>query len=155
MCVSTCKEEKERISEIEKKQREVIDTYKVYSSDQTYAKEIILTEKISLSTLERYAIPTGISLAIPSGYEGQIRPRSGLFLKHGITINFGTIDSDYRGEILILVVNLSKSNFIIERGMRVAQIVFNKFERVNLISKLDLDPTLRGAGGFGSTGIKE
>ena len=113
------------------------------------------SEKISLSTLERYAIPTGISLAIPSGYEGQIRPRSGLFLKHGITINFGTIDSDYRGEIFILVVNLSKSKFIIERGMRVAQIVFNKFERVNLISKLELDTTLRGAGGFGSTGIKE
>ena len=111
--------------------------------------------KIDNQTLERYAIPTGISLAIPSGYEGQIRPRSGLFLKHGITINFGTIDSDYRGEIFILVVNLSKSNFIIERGMRVAQIVFNKFERVNLISKLELDQTLRGSGRFGSTGIKE
>ena len=79
------------------------------------------SEKINISTLERYAIPTGISLAIPSGYEGQIRPRSGLFLKHGITINFGT----------------------------------NKFERVNLKSKLELDPTLRGVGGFGSTGLKE
>ena len=78
-----------------------------------------------------------------------------MFLKHGITINFGTIDSDYRGEIFILVVNLSKSNFIIERGMRVAQIVFNKFERVNLISKFELDTTKRGEGGFGSTGIKE
>ena len=72
-----------------------------------------------------------------------------------LTINFGTIDSDYRGEVFILVVNLSKSNFIIERGMRVAQIVFNKFERVNLKSKLELDPTLRGASGFGSTGLKE
>ena len=110
---------------------------------------------IKLSTLERVAIPTGISLAIPSGYEGQIRPRSGLFSKYGITINFGTIDSDYRGEILVLVINLSKNNFTIERGMRIAQIVFNKFEKVNLISKIELDSTIRGKGGFGSTGIKE
>ena len=99
-------------------------------------------------------MPTGICISIPLGYEGQIRPRSGLFIRNGINANFGTIDSDYRGEIGVLIINLSKVNFNILRGMRIAQIVFNKIERVKLEASMELDSTLRGEKGFGSTGTK-
>ena len=100
-------------------------------------------------------MPTGICLSIPEGHEAQIRPRSCLFIKNGISANFGTIDSDYRGEILVLLINLSKNKFSIERGMRIAQIVFQKIEKINLELSNDLDKTSRGPKGFGSTGIKE
>ena len=110
---------------------------------------------IDFSSLERVSVPTGICLSIPAGHEAQIRPRSGLFIKNGISANFGTIDSDYRGEILVLLINLSKNNFSIERGMRIAQIVFQKIEKINLELSNDLDKTPIGQEGFGSTGIKE
>ena len=109
---------------------------------------------INFLSLERVSIPTGICLSIPAGYEAQIRPRSGLFIKNGISANFGTIDSDYRGEILVLLINLSKNNFSIKRGMRIAQIVFQKIEKINLELSNDLDETTRGTKGFGSTGVK-
>ena len=108
---------------------------------------------ITLKPLDRMSIPTGICMSIPLGYEAQIRPRSGLFIKNGINANFGTIDSDYRGEICVLIINLSKMNFIIARGMRIAQIVFNKIEKVDLEASVDLDNTIRGEKGFGSTGL--
>ena len=92
-------------------------------------------------------------MSIPLGYEGQIRPRSGLFIKNGISANFGTIDSDYRGEICVLIINLSKINFIVARGMRIAQIIFNKIEKVDLEASFELDNTIRGEKGFGSTGL--
>jgi len=92
-------------------------------------------------------------MSIPLGYEAQIRPRSGLFIKNGIYANFGTIDSDFRGEICVLIINLSKIDFIIRRGMRIAQIIFNKIEKVDLEASVELDNTIRGEKGFGSTGL--
>ena len=109
--------------------------------------------KITLEPLDRISIPTGICMSIPLGYEGQIRPRSGLFIKNGISANFGTIDSDYRGEICVLIINLSKINFIVARGIRIAQIIFNKIETVDLEASVELDNTIRGEKGFGSTGL--
>jgi dUTP pyrophosphatase len=101
-------------------------------------------------------VPTGIAIAIPEGYEGQVRPRSGLALKHGIgMLNApGTIDADYRGEIGVLLFNLSDTPFTIQRGDRIAQLVFAKLERA-LLTKVDaLSATARGEGGFGHTGVK-
>ena len=103
---------------------------------------------ITLEPLDRMSIPTGICMSIPLGYEAQIRPRSGLFIKNGINANFGTIDSDYRGEICVLMIN-----FIIARGMRIAQIIFSKIEKVDLEASVELDNTIRGEKGFGSTGL--
>jgi dUTP pyrophosphatase len=113
-----------------------------------------IEDEIVLSNLERKLIPTGIAISIPQGYEGQIRPRSGMAYKHGITVVNapGTIDSDYRGQIFVPLINLSGADFKIERGMRVAQLVIAKHETINWnIVKL-LSNTERGEGGFGSTG---
>jgi dUTP pyrophosphatase len=100
-------------------------------------------------------VPTGIAIALPKGFEAQIRPRSGLAAKNGITIlnSPGTIDSDYRGEISAMLINHSKVNFEIERGMRIAQMVIAPVVQFNLIKAETLDETKRGSGGFGSTGI--
>lgn len=100
-------------------------------------------------------IPTGIAISVPPGYEAQIRPRSGLAAKNGITVlnSPGTIDSDYRGEILVMLINHSNKDFEILRGMRIAQMVISKIEQFNLISVDELDTTDRGKDGFGSTGI--
>jgi len=102
--------------------------------------------------LERKLIPTGISLEIPQGYEAQVRPRSGLSLKVGLTAILGTIDSDYRGEIGVIAVNLSNENIIVKDGERVAQLVFQKVETVQLENTTQLSFTERGDNGFGSTG---
>ena len=101
-------------------------------------------------------VPTGIAIALPKGFEAQIRPRSGLAAKNGITIlnSPGTIDSDYRGEISAMLINHSKVNFKIERGMRIAQMIIAPVVQFNLIKTETLDETKRGAGGFGSTGIR-
>lgn len=111
---------------------------------------------IVLKPLERILIPTGLKIALPLGYEMQIRPRSGLALKHGITVlnSPGTIDSDYRGEIKILLINLSNEEFVIERGMRIAQAVIAKYEQILLQLEDTLTETDRGTGGFGHSGIK-
>ncbi|HEX3015941.1 MAG TPA: dUTP diphosphatase [Desulfobacteria bacterium] len=100
-------------------------------------------------------IPTGICLAIPEGYEGQVRPRSGLALKYGLTMvnTPGTIDADYRGEVKVVMINLGQEPYIIQRGERIAQLVFNKSARAELNSVDTLDETDRGSGGFGSTGV--
>lgn len=110
---------------------------------------------ITLKPMEIAPIPTGIYVSIPEGYEGQIRPRSGLALNHGITlINcVGTIDSDYRGEIKVPLINLSQNDFTINPGDRIAQLVIAKYERAELITVSELDSTERGEGGFGHTGI--
>lgn len=101
-----------------------------------------------------FLVPTGLAIAIPEGYEAQIRPRSGLALKHGITLlnTPGTIDADYRGEIKIIVINLGYKEYILKRGERIAQMVFTRVEKVQLMETDDLDITQRGAGGFGHTG---
>lgn len=113
-----------------------------------------MNEPIELLPMQRTLVPTGIFLEIPHGYEAQIRPRSGLAVKHGITcLNTpGTIDSDYRGEIKIVLINLSTEPHIIQPGDRVAQMVFQKVEQVEWLQAENLSDTHRSAGGFGSTG---
>ncbi|MDH4471429.1 MAG: dUTP diphosphatase [Fluviicola sp.] len=113
-----------------------------------------LTESITLQPMERRLIPTGLFLEIPIGYEVQIRPRSGLAYKHGITVlnSPGTIDSDYRGEVGVLLINLSSEPFVIENGERVAQMVVAAHEQASWKTVSELSDTDRGAGGFGSTG---
>ncbi|MFC4233569.1 dUTP diphosphatase [Parasediminibacterium paludis] len=109
---------------------------------------------IQLAPLERTLVPTGLFLEIPEGYEAQIRPRSGLAIKQGITcLNTpGTIDADYRGEIKVILINLSNEIQTITNGDRVAQMVFQKVEQVELVAVENINETVRGAGGFGSTG---
>jgi len=114
-------------------------------------------KKIKILPGRAEMIPTGIAVALPLGFEAQIRPRSGLAAKNGITIlnSPGTIDSDYRGEVYVMLINHSKINFEIERGMRIAQMVITPVVQFNLIETQDLDKTERGGGGFGSTGLRE
>ena len=104
---------------------------------------------------ERRAVPTGIAIALPEGYECQVRPRSGLALRHGVTVlnTPGTVDEDYRGEIQVILVNLGTEPFVVERGLRIAQAIFARYERVRLEEVATLDQSARGAGGFGSTGV--
>lgn len=112
-------------------------------------------EQITLKSGERALVPTGIALQLPKGYEAQVRPRSGLALKHGVTVlnSPGTIDADYRGEIGVLLINLGQESFLIERGARIAQMVIAPVTRAELIETVALEATQRGAGGHGSTGI--
>lgn len=111
-------------------------------------------EDIVLQPLERTLVPTSLFIEIPEGYEGQIRARSGLSIKHGITLinAIGTIDSDYRGELKIPVVNLSNEPYTVRSGERIAQLVIAKYEKVTLVEVEELNDSTRGAGGFGSTG---
>ncbi len=114
-----------------------------------------ITENIVLKKGERKLIKTGISIALPENYEAQVRPRSGLALKNGITVlnTPGTIDADYRGEIGVILINLGDSDFTIERGMRIAQMVIAPVVQAELVEVKELDETSRGEGGFGSTGV--
>ena len=114
-----------------------------------------VTEDLVLAPGGRSAVPTGLSMAVPPGHEVQIRPRSGLALRHGVTVANapGTIDSDYRGEVKILVVNLGDADFTVSRGMRIAQIVLAPVARAHPTLVAELDNTARGSGGFGSTGL--
>ncbi|MBR5216168.1 MAG: dUTP diphosphatase [Bacteroidales bacterium] len=111
---------------------------------------------ITLKPMQRTLVPTGLFMEIPEGYEGQVRPRSGLAIKNGITVlnTPGTIDADYRGEVKIILINLSDTDFVINSGERVAQIVFAKCEQMEVLSVETLSETERGAGGFGHTGKK-
>lgn len=113
-----------------------------------------IAEPITLGSLERVLIPTGIKMAIPEGYEVQVRPRSGLALKHGISMAnaIGTIDSDYRGEIGVILINLSKESYTIQPQERIGQIVLNKVEQIEFEVVTSLESTERGEGGFGHTG---
>ena len=115
-----------------------------------------IEEPIELQPLERRLIPTGLFMALPDGYEAQVRPRSGLALKHGITVlnTPGTIDADYRGEVGVVLVNLSNTSFAIEPGERIAQMVIAKYEQATLEEVEVLDETERGAGGYGHSGRK-
>lgn len=115
-----------------------------------------ISEPIILKPLERTLVKTGLFMELPVGYEAQVRPRSGLAFKHGITVlnSPGTIDADYRGEIGVILVNLSNENFTIENGERIAQMVISKHKRAKWILVEELSDTERGEGGFGSTGKK-
>ena len=115
-----------------------------------------IEEPIVLHPMERRLVPTGLFMALPVGYEAQIRPRSGLALKHGITVlnTPGTIDADYRGEIMVLLINFSQQDFVINDGERIAQMVLAKHEQCDFIEVEELDETERGVGGYGHTGVK-
>ncbi|RAK68372.1 dUTP diphosphatase [Hymenobacter edaphi] len=115
-----------------------------------------LAEPVTLSPLERALIPTGLFLEIPAGYEAQVRPRSGLAYKHGIGLvnSPGTIDADYRGEVKVLLVNLSNEPFVVQDGERIAQLVFARHETIQWQEVAELGETTRGAGGYGSTGTR-
>ena len=116
-----------------------------------------LDEPMQINPGERVVVPTGLAMAIPVGYEVQIRARSGMSLKHGITLanGVGTIDSDYRGEVGVLLANISDTSFTIEPGMRVAQMVLARHEVLEWSESDSLDDTERGSNGFGSTGVRE
>lgn len=115
-----------------------------------------LAQPVTLAPLQRTLIPTGLFIELPEGYEAQIRPRSGLAFKHGVTVlnSPGTIDADYRGEIKVLLVNLSDTEFVVENGERIAQMVVARHETIEWETAESLSDTQRGAGGYGSTGKK-
>ena len=115
-----------------------------------------LEAPVEIKPLERALIPTGLYIELPKGYEAQIRPRSGLAFKHGISIlnSPGTIDADYRGEIKIILVNLSNETYTVKDGERIAQMIIAKHEKVSWVEALELAATTREGGGFGSTGVK-
>ena len=129
-----------------------------YQSDAAAGLDLVAAvpddSPIALEPGGRALIPTGIAIAVPPGCEGQIRPRSGLALRYGITVLNapGTIDADYRGELQVILVNISSETYVIRRGVRIAQIVFAQIQRAVLVESKNLDATKRGGGGFGSTG---
>ena len=115
-----------------------------------------IAEPVTVAPFGRALVPTGLCIAIPAGFEAQVRPRSGLALKQGLTVANapGTIDSDYRGEVGVILLNTSDKPVLVERGMRIAQLVLAKVEQLQWQAVQALDQTARGAGGFGSTGVK-
>lgn len=129
-----------------------------YSTPQSAGMDLraFIEEPLTLRTLDRVLIPTGLYIELPEGYEAQVRPRSGLALKHGITVlnSPGTIDADYRGEIGVILINLSNIPFTIASGTRIAQLVFSKYEKAELVEVEEINDTERGEGGFGHTGNK-
>jgi dUTP pyrophosphatase len=129
-----------------------------YATPQSAGMDLLaaIAEPMTLKPGERKLVPTGLTIALPDGYEAQIRPRSGLAFKNGITVANapGTIDADYRGEVGVLLVNLGAEPFVIERGMRIAQMVIAAYIRATFSEVLELPSTQRGAGGFGSTGTR-
>ena len=129
-----------------------------YATEQSAGMDLRanIDAPLTLHPLERKLVGTGLYIALPPGYEAQIRPRSGLALKHGITVlnSPGTIDADYRGEIMVLLVNLSDTDFVINEGERIAQMVIARHEQAVFEPVETLDETERGAGGYGHTGVK-
>ncbi len=128
-----------------------------YATDGAAGMDVLAAEDVTLPSGGRHAVATGIAVAIPDGFEIQVRPRSGLALKHGISLpnTPGTIDSDYRGELKIIMINHGAEEFAIRRGDRIAQLVLAPVVRAGWVEVEDLDETARGAGGFGSTGGHE
>lgn len=149
-------------SNLEKLKVKIINNSKnplpAYQTDLSSGVDLYanLDNSVVLKPLQREIIPTGIFLELPENIEAQVRPRSGLSAKYGITVlnTPGTIDADYRGEIKVILVNLSNDDFTVTNGMRIAQLVFSEVKRVNLISTKEINITKRGDGGFGHTGIK-
>ena len=132
------------------------DTLPSYATQHSAGLDLLAAniEPIIIGSHEFKLVPTGICIALPNHFEAQIRPRSGLALKHGITVlnSPGTIDADYRGEIKVILINHSNEHFVIERGMRIAQMVITRYEQILLDEVDSLDETQRGVSGFGSTG---
>lgn len=130
----------------------------VYATPQSAGMDLRanIDAPITLHPMERRLIPTGLHIALPEGYEAQVRPRSGLALKHGLTVlnSPGTIDADYRGEVGVLLINLSQEDFVINDGERIAQMVIARHEQADFVIVEELDQTERGEGGYGHTGVK-
>ncbi len=127
-----------------------------YATAGAAGMDVVAAEDVELAPRGRHAVATGFALAIPEGFEVQVRPRSGLALKHGISLpnTPGTIDSDYRGELKIIMINLGDEDFSIRRGDRIAQLVVAPVQLATFAEVEELDDTVRGEGGFGSTGVK-
>ncbi len=129
----------------------------VYATDHASGVDLcaLVDEPLVLQPLQRALVPTGLFIGIPEGYEAEVRPRSGIAVKHGVTVlnTPGTIDSDYRGEVKVILINLGSEAFTINKGDRIAQMVFKRLARVDFRHVPDLADTTRGEGGFGSTGI--
>ena len=129
-----------------------------YATEQSAGMDLRanISEPVTLHPMERRLIPTGLHIALPPGYEAQVRPRSGLALKAGITVLNapGTIDADYRGDIGVVLINLSDRDFVVNDGERIAQLVIARYEQAELIEVEVLDETERGEGGYGHTGVK-
>ncbi len=129
-----------------------------YATEQSAGMDLRanLSEPVVLRPMERRLIPTGLHIALPEGYEAQVRPRSGLALKRGITVLNapGTIDADYRGEVGVVLINLGQEDFTVNDGERIAQMVISSYEKADFIEVASLDETERGAGGYGHTGVK-
>jgi dUTP pyrophosphatase len=125
-----------------------------FATEHSAGLDLRSSEEVTLSPGEYKLVPTGISVEIPEGYEGGVRPRSGLALKHGITClnSPGTIDSDYRGELKVLLINLGKESVQFKRGERIAQLIISKYEKPVVIEAEELNESIRGGGGFGHTG---
>lgn len=141
--------------EITNKGRQPLPTY---ATEQSAGMDLRadVSESVVLHPMERMLVPTGLHIALPPGFEAQVRPRSGLALKHGITVlnTPGTIDADYRGEIKVLLINFSNQDFVINAGERIAQMVVARHEQVEWVDVEQLDETARGEGGYGHTGVK-
>jgi len=123
----------------------------VHGAEEDAGQDLRALERAILTPGTAQAVPTGIAIELPPGYEAQVRPRSGLGLKHSITVNFGTIDPGYRGEIRVIMFNLGASDYIVEKGDRIAQLIVSRYEAVEW-QEGDLGNSVRGAGGFGSSG---
>lgn len=140
-----------------KKLENFSDSLPEYATEHSVGMDLIAANEqpITIKAGEIQLIPTGIAIALPDSFEAQIRPRSGLTVKYGITVanSPGTIDADYRGEIKVILINLGKEDFIIEKGMRIAQMIIAKYERILWEESSTLEETMRGSGGFGSTGV--
>ena len=126
-----------------------------YATAHAAGLDLVAAADVEIAPMGRAAVPTGVAIALPEGYEGQVRPRSGLAARHGVTVLNapGTIDADYRGEVQVILVNLGPEPFAVSRGMRVAQLVIAPVMRAALVEADRLDATARGAGGLGSTGV--
>src|ERR1700678_2034183 len=123
-----------------------------HGPDEDAAQDLRALERIVLTPGAAQAVPTGIAIELPRGHEAQVRPRSGLALKHSVTVNFGTIDPGYRGEIGVVMFNLGSAEYVVEKGDRIAQLVIAKYEAVEWEEGDELGDSKRGAGGFGSSG---
>ena len=122
-----------------------------HGADEDAGLDLCAVERAVLSPGEARAVPTGLAIELPPGYEAQVRPRSGLALKHSITVNFGTIDPGYRGEIRVIMFNLGRADYTVEKGDRIAQLIIGRYEAIEW-EEGDLGDSARGDGGFGSSG---
>jgi dUTP diphosphatase len=123
-----------------------------HGPDEDAAMDLCAVDRTVLSPGTAQAVPTGIAIELPRGHEAQVRPRSGLALKHAITVNFGTVDPGYRGEIRVVMFNLGRADYVVEKGDRIAQLIVAPYDAVEWEEHQDLTDTARGSGGFGSSG---